>query len=69
MTDPSSPNDGKTPATVLIADDDPVQLVLTNDTLAAEGYKVIEAEDGDAAARLFLAEKPDMAILDVMMPG
>ncbi len=69
MTDPSTQSDGKTPATVLIADDNPVQLMLTNDTLAAEGYKVIEAEDGDAAARLILAEKPDMAILDVMMPG
>lgn len=69
MTDPSTQSDGKTPATVLIADDDPVQLMLTSETLAAEGYKVIEAEDGDAAARLFLAEKPAMAILDVMMPG
>ena len=49
MTDPSTQSDGKTPATVLIADDDPVQLMLTSETLAAEGYKVIEAEDGDAA--------------------
>lgn len=69
MTDPNTQSDANMPATVLIADDDPVQLMLTSETLAAEGYKVIEAEDGDAAVRLFLAEKPDMAILDVMMPG
>jgi signal transduction histidine kinase len=57
------------PETVLIADDDPVQLMLTSETLSADGYRVIEAEDGDAATALFLSEKPDMAILDVMMPG
>jgi hypothetical protein len=37
MTDPSTQSNGKTPATVLIADDDPVQLMLTNKTLAVEG--------------------------------
>lgn len=55
--------------TVLIADDDPTQLLLTSETLAAEGYAILEAEDGTRAAELFLAEKPDLAILDVMMPG
>lgn len=69
MTISSTGSAGGTPATVLIADDDPVQLMLTSETLAAEGYRVIEAEDGDAAVQLFLAEHPDMAILDVMMPG
>lgn len=55
MTDSNTQSDANTPATVLIADDDPVQLMLTSRTLAVEGYKVVEAEDGDAAVCLFLA--------------
>ncbi|QDH19389.1 response regulator transcription factor [Saccharibacillus brassicae] len=54
---------------VLIADDDAHIRTLLRTVLTQEGYRVFEAEDGDAASRL-LAETPvDLAILDVMMPG
>ncbi|NGZ74367.1 response regulator [Saccharibacillus alkalitolerans] len=54
---------------VLIADDDAHIRTLLRTVLTQEGYRVVEARDGDeAAARL--AESPvDLAILDVMMPG
>lgn len=69
MSDINSRTDGRSLKKVLVADDDPTQLLLTSETLSSEGYEVIEAEDGDAAAALFQSEKPDLAILDVMMPG
>lgn len=62
-------NDTQSVETVLVADDDPTQLLLTSETLSSEGYNVIEAQDGDAAAELWRSERPDLLILDVMMPG
>jgi two-component system response regulator MtrA len=37
--------------------------------LAEAGYEVLEAEDGDAGLRLLRERHPDLAILDVMLPG
>ncbi len=54
---------------ILVADDDPVQRLLTSEALGNEGYAVIEAEDGDAAIALFQEKRPALVILDVMMPG
>lgn len=54
---------------ILVADDDPTQRLLTSESLSAEGYRVVEAEDGEAAAALFLEHAPALVILDVMMPG
>jgi len=54
---------------ILIADDDPTQRLLTARTLEAEGYRTIEAEDGDMAIALTLKARPALVILDVVMPG
>ncbi len=54
---------------ILVADDDPTQLLLTAEALGAEGYDVVEATDGDEAWRCFLEARPALVILDVMMPG
>jgi CheY-like chemotaxis protein len=56
-------------ARVLIADDSfPVRLLLRQ-VLASRGHAVTEAIDGDRALALLLAHRPDVAILDVDMPG
>ena len=57
-------------ATILIADDEPRLRRLVRDFLEADGYKVLEAADGEEALKLFRAEKeaPDLVVLDVMMP-
>ena len=54
---------------ILIADDEKDLRRLLYDQLTGAGYSVIQAQEGNEATRLFLSEKPDMAILDVMMPG
>lgn len=54
---------------ILIADDDPYIRELIKHALRADNYIIIESENGtDAAARVH-AERIDLAILDIMMPG
>ncbi len=54
---------------VLVVDDDPTvrEVVLTY--LRAEQYDVQEAADGETALTLVAREKPDLVVLDVMLPG
>jgi CheY-like chemotaxis protein/phosphoribosyl 1,2-cyclic phosphodiesterase len=56
-------------ATVLIADDDPDVMAVLLETLEPEGFRVLSAGDGDAALALARAERPDVVVLDWMMPG
>jgi DNA-binding response OmpR family regulator len=53
---------------VLAADDDEDILALVAFRLERSGYTVIQARDGQEALDLALSEKPDLAVLDVMMP-
>ena len=53
---------------VLVADDDPDILSLVAYRLERSGYEVITATDGADALRLVLAHRPDLVVLDVMMP-
>ncbi len=54
---------------VLIADDDPALTRLVSQYLSSEGFEVITASDGREALRLLERRKPDLLILDLMMPG
>jgi DNA-binding response OmpR family regulator len=53
---------------VLAADDDEDILELVAFRLERSGYTVLRANDGEEALRLALEAKPDLAVLDVMMP-
>ena len=55
--------------TVLVADDDRDIRDLVAFKLTAAGYDVITAEDGTQALSSVLEHRPDLAVLDVMMPG
>jgi DNA-binding response OmpR family regulator len=54
---------------VLVADDDPDILSLVSFRLESSGYDVVVAEDGETALRLARERKPDLCVLDVMMPN
>ena len=56
-------------AAILIAEDDADIRGLLRLYLEGEGYRVLEAEDGAQALELAREDPPDMAILDIMMPG
>jgi two-component system KDP operon response regulator KdpE len=53
---------------ILIIDDDPVALQVTQTGLTATGYKVITAQDGKIGLQKFQEHRPDLVILDVIMP-
>jgi DNA-binding response OmpR family regulator len=53
---------------ILIVDDEPSFRVFYRDMLNMAGFNVIEAEDGEAGWAMIQAEKPDMILLDVIMP-
>ena len=53
---------------ILIVDDDADLTEGLRWYLEAEGYQVITAPDGEAALEVFRKERPDLVILDVMMP-
>ena len=54
--------------TVLIVDDDGSFRFLTGEALEQNGFRVIEADDGDVALERFQEQLPDIVLLDVMMP-
>jgi two-component system alkaline phosphatase synthesis response regulator PhoP len=55
-------------AKILIADDEPNIVISLEFLLKREGYEVVVAYDGAQALERIRSERPDMAILDVMMP-
>lgn len=56
-------------ASILIVDDEPEIRFLTRLMLEKAGHSVIEAADGDEGLRILENDKPDLILLDVMMPG
>lgn len=58
----------KRPPVVLVADDDDDILDLVALRLAAAGYDVVTARDGEEALRVARERRPDLAVLDVTMP-
>lgn len=55
--------------TVLAVDDETDVLLLVKTALQAEGYRALTAVDGPDALKTAHDEKPDLILLDIMMPG
>jgi DNA-binding response OmpR family regulator len=55
--------------TVLVVDDEPTIREIVVKYLARDGFRTLEAADGDRARKLVEAEKPDLVVLDLMLPG
>lgn len=55
--------------TILVVDDEPGALALMEIMLRRKGFNVLTASDAYRALALLAKEKPDLIILDVMMPG
>ena len=54
--------------TVLIIEDDPTMLIGLRDNFEFKGYKVLTAADGEKGLKAALNSKPDLIILDIMLP-
>lgn len=56
-------------AKILIVDDDPKLLAMLQRTLTYEGFFVVTASDGKAGLQQIVAHRPDLVVLDWLMPG
>jgi two-component system, OmpR family, response regulator ResD len=56
-------------ATVLVVDDEPIVRDVVVRYLAEEGYRTLEAGDGETARALLEQEEPSLVVLDLMLPG
>ncbi len=60
--------EGNPTASILVVDDDPGQRLLMRKVLEHKGFEVIEAADGVEACRLNEERRPDLLLVDLMMP-
>jgi adenylate cyclase len=58
----------KTPPRILVVDDTPANVHILQARLAANGYDIVTATDGEAALAAVRESEPDLILLDVMMP-
>jgi class 3 adenylate cyclase len=58
----------RTPARILIVDDNPTNVKVLATRLTAEGYEIVTAADGEEGLAAARAQTPDLILLDVMMP-
>lgn len=56
-------------ATILVVDDDPEIVAMLQTRLSHRGYRVSTASDGHRALEIAKRERPQLVLLDVMMPG
>ena len=56
------------PGSVLIVDDDPIVCSLMRATLESDGFGVIEANDGVEGWERYEQHRPDLLLVDVVMP-
>lgn len=54
---------------ILVVDDNAVNRALVSTYIRREGYRVIQAVDGMSAVEMAIAEKPDLILMDLDMPG
>src|SRR5215212_1478231 len=59
---------GERPAKILIVDDHEDNVEVLRARLEVRGYDIVEAHDGEEALRVVAATRPDLILLDVMMP-
>ena len=55
--------------TVLVVDDEPIVREVVVSYLRREGFRTLEAGDGDTARELLERDEPTLVVLDVMLPG
>jgi len=56
-------------AKIVLVDDDPISLRIAEKRLSASGHEVLTASDGKTGLQLVRAEKPQLVLTDLMMPG
>ena len=66
---PEAPPASDTPAKILVVDDTPLNIRLLEAILIPRGYTVLQATSGQDALDVCARERPDLVLLDILMPG
>ena len=66
---PARLGEGREPTRILVVDDDPQALRYVRDALSAAGYAPVVTGDPQEVARLLKTKKPQLVLLDLMLPG
>ena len=53
---------------ILIVDDSPTEMMLMHSALQGKGYTLLSATDGEQALQMAIERKPDLVLLDVVLP-
>lgn len=61
-------NSQETKHTILVVDDEPVMISVLENVLAADGHIVHSATSGSEAIKMAMANKPDLILMDILMP-
>src|SRR5213075_539596 len=69
MTSRERALDNSIVSTVLVVDDEPIVRDVVVRYLEQEGYRTLQAADGDEARELLERETPSLVVLDLMLPG
>jgi twitching motility two-component system response regulator PilH len=54
--------------TILVVDDSPTELKIVTKALESKGYRIVTATDGEEAIKKATVEKPNLILLDVVLP-
>ncbi len=54
---------------VLVVEDNPVNMELVTEVLKQDGYQVLTTESAEVGFRLAVAERPDLILMDLQLPG
>ena len=55
--------------TILIVEDDELNMKLLDDILCMQGYRTAKSADGSDAVDLTRSERPDLILMDIRLPG
>ena len=68
MIEPDGDVPEPTPKTVLIVEDNELNMKLFNDLLEAHGYYTLQTKDGVEALRMARTHRPDLILMDIQLP-
>ncbi|MBI4968460.1 MAG: response regulator [Rhodospirillales bacterium] len=54
--------------TILIVEDNDLNMKLFNDLLSAQGYRTIQTKDGTKVMEMLRAQRPDLVLMDIQLP-
>ena len=69
MNQPPAPDAAAAGKTILVVEDNELNMKLFRDLLEVQGYRVLQTRDGMEALKLARHHRPDLILMDIQLPG